>query len=69
MTTTHSRSTERQASTANGLLMLLLGLFLLIAGPLIPLFMALVGMAAEAASRDQMAEIGALNRLAASVIS
>lgn len=39
-------------------------LILLIAGPLIPLFMALVGMAAEAASRDQMAEIGALNRLA-----
>ncbi|MDD8022240.1 MAG: ATP-binding cassette domain-containing protein [Paracoccaceae bacterium] len=37
---------------------------LLIAGPLIPLFMALVGMAAETASRQQMAEIGALNRLA-----
>ncbi|WP_238321340.1 thiol reductant ABC exporter subunit CydD [Thioclava atlantica] len=36
---------------------------LLIAGPLIPLFMALVGMAAQEASEKQMIEIGALNRL------
>ncbi|MGZ9099809.1 MAG: SPFH domain-containing protein, partial [Brevundimonas sp.] len=33
MTTTHSRSTERAASTANGILMLLLGLLLLVGGP------------------------------------
>lgn len=33
MTATHSRSLERPASTANGILMLLLGLLLLIAGP------------------------------------
>ena len=33
MTNTHSRSTERPASTANGMLMLLLGMALLIAGP------------------------------------
>jgi regulator of protease activity HflC (stomatin/prohibitin superfamily) len=33
MTTTHSKSTERPASTANGLLMLLLGLLLMIGGP------------------------------------
>ena len=33
MTTTHSLSTERPAATANGLLMLLLGLAMLIAGP------------------------------------
>ena len=33
MTTTHSKSTERPASTANGLLMMLLGLVLLVAGP------------------------------------
>ncbi|MDP3800990.1 SPFH domain-containing protein [Brevundimonas sp.] len=33
MTTTHSRSAERPASTANGILMLLLGLLLLVAGP------------------------------------
>lgn len=33
MATTHSKSTERQASTANGILMLLLGLALLIGGP------------------------------------
>ncbi len=33
MTTAHSRSTERPASTANGILMLLIGLLLLIAGP------------------------------------
>ena len=33
MTNAHSRSTERPASTANGILMLLVGLLLLIAGP------------------------------------
>ncbi len=33
MTNEHSRSTERPASTANGILMLLVGLLLLIAGP------------------------------------
>jgi len=33
MTTTHSLSTERPAATTNGLLMLLLGLALMIAGP------------------------------------
>lgn len=33
MTTTHSKSTERPASTANGLLMLLLGLLLMVGGP------------------------------------
>ena len=33
MTTTHARSAERPASTANGILMLLLGLLLLIGGP------------------------------------
>ncbi len=33
MATTHSKSTERAASTANGILMLLLGLALLIGGP------------------------------------
>ncbi|MDI6623407.1 MAG: SPFH domain-containing protein [Brevundimonas sp.] len=33
MTTTHSKSTERPASTANGILMLLLGLALMIGGP------------------------------------
>ncbi len=37
------------------------GLVLLIAGPLIPVFMALVGMAAETASRKQMDEIGTMN--------
>ena len=37
------------------------GLTLLVAGPLIPIFMALVGMAAEDASRRQMDEIGAMN--------
>ena len=37
------------------------GLTLLIAGPLIPVFMALVGMAAEDASRRQMDEIGTVN--------
>ncbi|SFR06438.1 ABC transporter ATP-binding protein/permease [Poseidonocella sedimentorum] len=39
----------------------LVGLTLLIAGPLIPVFMALVGMAAEDASRRQMSEIGTMN--------
>ncbi|HEY0600697.1 SPFH domain-containing protein [Brevundimonas sp.] len=33
MTTTHSKSTERPASTANGVLMLLLGLALIVGGP------------------------------------
>ncbi|BAQ18740.1 ABC transporter ATP-binding protein/permease [Methyloceanibacter caenitepidi] len=36
-------------------------LILLISGPLIPMFMALVGMAAEDASRQQMREIGSMN--------
>ncbi len=39
------------------------GLVLLIAGPLIPVFMALVGMAAEDASRRQMDEIGSMNAM------
>ncbi len=39
------------------------GLVLLVAGPLIPVFMALVGMAAEEASRRQMVEIGAMNAM------
>jgi ATP-binding cassette subfamily C protein CydD len=34
-----------------------------ISGPLIPVFMALVGMAAKDASRNQMAEVGTLNDL------
>ena len=38
-------------------------LILLVSGPLIPVFMALVGMAAKDASRRQMAEIGTLNDL------
>ena len=37
------------------------GIVLLISGPLIPLFMALVGMAAKQASARQMVEIGTLN--------
>jgi ATP-binding cassette subfamily C protein CydD len=37
------------------------GLTLLVAGPLIPVFMALVGMAAEDASRRQMDEIATMN--------
>ena len=37
------------------------GIVLLVAGPLIPVFMALVGMAAEEASRRQMDEIGDMN--------
>lgn len=36
---------------------------LLVTGPLIPVFMALVGMAARDASAKQMAEIGAVNRV------
>ncbi|MHC9235121.1 thiol reductant ABC exporter subunit CydD [Pseudooceanicola sp. 502str34] len=39
------------------------GLVLLVAGPLIPVFMALVGMAAKEASDRQMAEIGDMNAL------
>lgn len=39
------------------------GVVLLVAGPLIPVFMALVGMAAEDASRRQMVEIGAMNAM------
>ncbi|HYC98827.1 SPFH domain-containing protein [Brevundimonas sp.] len=35
MTTTHSKSTERPASTANGLVMLLLGLLLIVGGPIV----------------------------------
>ena len=38
-------------------------LVLAISGPLIPIFMALVGMAAKETSRRQMAEIGTLNDL------
>lgn len=39
------------------------GVVLLITGPLIPVFMALVGMAAKEASQRQMADIGSLNDL------
>ena len=39
----------------------IVGLTLLVAGPLIPLFMALVGLAAEDASKRQMDEIGSMN--------
>ncbi|MCK8482945.1 ATP-binding cassette domain-containing protein [Aliiroseovarius sp. S2029] len=39
------------------------GLVLLVAGPLIPVFMALVGMAAEEASRRQMVEVGTMNAM------
>ena len=39
------------------------GLVLLLAGPLIPVFMALVGMAAEQASRRQLDEIGTMNAM------
>lgn len=35
MTTTHSKSTERPAATANGVLMLLVGLALMVGGPLV----------------------------------
>lgn len=38
-------------------------LVLLVAGPLIPVFMALIGIAAKEASQKQMAEIGDLNAL------
>lgn len=37
------------------------GLIFLVAGPLIPVFMALIGLAAKEASARQMAEIGTLN--------
>ncbi len=37
------------------------GAILLVAGPLIPVFMALIGLAAKEASARQMAEIGTLN--------
>lgn len=37
------------------------GLVLLVAGPLIPVFMALIGLAAKEASARQLAEIGSLN--------
>lgn len=39
------------------------GVILLVAGPLIPVFMALVGMAARDASEKQMEEIGDMNAL------
>ncbi|TYB87936.1 ABC transporter ATP-binding protein/permease [Oceaniovalibus sp. ACAM 378] len=39
------------------------GLVLLVAGPLIPVFMALVGKAAEDESRRQMDEIGSMNAM------
>ncbi|WP_138933437.1 ABC transporter ATP-binding protein/permease [Roseovarius arcticus] len=39
------------------------GLILLVVGPLIPVFMALVGMAAEEASRRQMDEVGSMNTM------
>lgn len=39
------------------------GLVLLVAGPLIPVFMALVGWAAKEASARQLSEIGSLNDL------
>jgi ATP-binding cassette subfamily C protein CydD len=39
------------------------GVIFLMSGPLIPVFMALVGMAARDASRDQLAEVGTLNDL------
>lgn len=39
------------------------GVVLLVTGPLIPVFMALVGMAAREASQRQMADIGSLNDL------
>ena len=38
-------------------------LILLVAGPLIPVFMALVGMAAESASKRQLQELGDMNDL------
>ncbi|GGD42792.1 thiol reductant ABC exporter subunit CydD [Sinisalibacter lacisalsi] len=41
------------------------GLIFLISGPLIPVFMALVGMAAQDASERQMREVGTLNDLLA----
>jgi ATP-binding cassette, subfamily C, bacterial CydD len=41
-----------------------IGLILLLTGPLIPVFMALIGMNAQKASEQQMQEIGNLNSLA-----
>ncbi|WP_210431245.1 MULTISPECIES: ABC transporter ATP-binding protein/permease [Iodidimonas] len=41
----------------------IVGLVLLVAGPLIPVFMILIGMAAEQASRRQMDEIGSMNAM------
>ncbi|QKV17022.1 thiol reductant ABC exporter subunit CydD [Oricola thermophila] len=41
----------------------IVGVILLVAGPLIPVFMALVGMAARDASERQMQEIGGMNAL------
>lgn len=37
-------------------------MILAVAGPLIPIFMALIGMAAESVSRKHLAEIGSLER-------
>tara|TARA_R110002020_G_scaffold183962_2_gene380544 strand:- start:4895 stop:6562 length:1668 start_codon:yes stop_codon:yes gene_type:complete len=39
------------------------GLVLLVTGPLIPVFMALIGVAAKDASRRQLADVGSLNDL------
>ncbi|WP_373356272.1 ATP-binding cassette domain-containing protein [Pseudoroseicyclus sp. CXY001] len=39
------------------------GLIFLVAGPLIPVFMALIGMAAEDAAKRQMAEVGSMNAM------
>lgn len=44
-------------------------LVLIVAGPLIPVFMALVGMAAQEASEKQMAQVGTLNTLLADRIA
>lgn len=41
----------------------IVALVLLVAGPLIPVFMALVGLAAKEASQRQLAEVGSLNDL------
>ncbi|MFC3119580.1 ABC transporter transmembrane domain-containing protein [Jhaorihella thermophila] len=46
-----------------------MGLTLLVAGALIPLFMALVGMAAEDASKRQMTEIASMNDMVMDRIS
>lgn len=45
------------------------GVILLISGPLIPVFMALVGMAAKQASADQLKEMGSLNDMLSERIS